>query len=68
MQGREPIFYVAVGKKGIGKTYFTKQLIKAYVKGVPANNLKPRKVLVMDVNNEFTEIKTIDPKDRKSVV
>jgi hypothetical protein len=63
MIGREPIFYVAVGKKGIGKTYFTKQLIKAYVKGVPGNDLKPRKVLVMDVNNEFTEIKTIDPKN-----
>lgn len=63
MQGREPIFYVAVGKKGIGKTFFTKQLIRTYVKGVPANNLKPRKVLIMDVNNEFDEFKTIAPRD-----
>jgi hypothetical protein len=62
-QLREPMFYVAVGKKGIGKTYLTKQLIRQYIKGVPENGLKPRKVLIMDVNNEFTEFKTIDPRD-----
>jgi hypothetical protein len=60
---REPLFYVVVGKKRIGKTHTTKQLIKNYIKGVPATGLKPRKVLIMDVNNEFTEFKTIDPKD-----
>jgi hypothetical protein len=63
MEQREPIFYVAAGKKGIGKTFFTKELIRQYVKGMPENGLKPRKVLVMDVNNEFTEIKTISPRD-----
>jgi hypothetical protein len=63
MEQREPIFYVAVGKKGIGKTYLTKQLIEMYVKGVPENGLKPRKVLIMDVNNEFGEYKTISPKN-----
>jgi hypothetical protein len=63
MEQREPIFYVAVGKKGIGKTHLTKKLIVQYAKGMPENGLKPRKVLIMDVNNEFSEFKTISPRD-----
>lgn len=61
---REPMFYVAVGRKGIGKTYQSIRLIDAYKVGNIAVGLKPRKVLLFDVNNEYTKYKTIsaDPK------
>ena len=46
---------VAVGKKGIGKTYTTMQMIQKYVKG--SGSLKPRRALILDVNDEFQEVK-----------
>jgi hypothetical protein len=58
---REAMLGVAVGKKGIGKTYTTMQMIKQYVQG--SLNVKPRRALIMDVNDEFTDIKAISPKD-----
>jgi hypothetical protein len=63
MKTREPIFYIAVGKKGIGKTHETIKLIEKYYKGDPKTGFKPRKVLIMDVNNEFTQYKMISPDD-----
>ena len=50
---REAIQYIAIGKKGIGKTYLTKKILEQYVKGNPSLGIPPRKVLVLDVNNEF---------------
>lgn len=50
---REAMFYIAVGMKGIGKTYNSLQVIDRYVKGNPRAGIKPRKVLIFDVNNEY---------------
>ena len=60
---REPKLGMAVGKKGIGKTYQTKILIESYVYGNPEKDVKPRKVLILDVNDEFTDYKAISMKD-----
>ena len=58
---REALLGVAVGKKGIGKTYTTLQLISSYIKG--SGSIKPRKALILDVNDEFSSIKAISPED-----
>jgi len=60
---REALLGVAVGKKGIGKTYTTLQIIGQYIKG--GLNKKPRRALIIDVNDEFQTIKAISPKDVK---
>ena len=60
---REPKLGMAVGRKGIGKTYQTKILIESYVYGNPAKGVEPRKVLILDVNDEFTDYKAISMKD-----
>ena len=52
---------VAVGKKGIGKTYQTTQMMKDYVRG--GNGIKPRRVLILDVNDEFEEFRAMRVKD-----
>ena len=59
---REPLLGCAVGKKGIGKTYTTTQMLKNYANGFKGR-LKPRRVLILDVNDEFTEFKAIAVKD-----
>jgi hypothetical protein len=41
---REPKLGVAVGKKGIGKSFTTEQLLAEYVKG--GGGAKPRRVLI----------------------
>ena len=60
---REPKLGMAVGKKGIGKTYQTKIVLESYVYGNPEKNVKPRKVLILDVNDEFEDYKAISMKD-----
>jgi len=52
---------VAVGKKGIGKTYQTTEMMKSYVRG--GNGIKPRRVLILDVNDEFEEFRAMSLKD-----
>ena len=52
---------VAVGKKGIGKTYQTTQMMQQYVRG--GNGVKPRRVLILDVNDEFEEFRAMSLKD-----
>jgi hypothetical protein len=52
---REAQLGVAVGKKGIGKTHTTMQMIESYVKG--SSSVKPRRALILDVNDEFQNIK-----------
>ena len=54
---REALLGVAVGKKGIGKTYTTLQIISQYIKG--SSTVKPRRALILDVNDEFGNIKAI---------
>jgi hypothetical protein len=52
---REASLGVAVGKKGIGKTYTTIEMIKGYVNG--SKGTKPRRALILDVNDEFEDVK-----------
>jgi len=54
-------FVIVVGKKGVGKTYSTMELIRSYVRSIGGG--KGRKVLVFDVNKEYVDIKTIALKD-----
>ena len=54
------MFCIGVGAKGIGKTYQTLRRIKRMNLGNPKVGLKPRKVLIIDVNNEYQEFKAID--------
>ena len=58
MDKREPQLGVAVGKRGIGKTYTTMSVINDYVTGY-GGEIKPRRVLIVDVNDEFTQYKAI---------
>ena len=58
---REALLGVAVGKKGIGKTFTTLQIIDIYVKG--SSNIAPRRALILDVNDEFENIKAIKLSD-----
>ncbi len=63
MSQREPMLGVACGKKGVGKSYQTEKLLQQYVKGNPAKGVKPRRVLIFDVNNEYSHIKTLNLSD-----
>ena len=60
---REPKLGVAVGKKGVGKTYTTNIMIQKYVLGNAKTGVKPRRVLVLDVNDEYEDIKALSLKD-----
>jgi len=54
---REALLGIAVGRKGVGKTYVTLQLIQETLNGNPQTGSLPRKVLILDVNNEFANVK-----------
>ena len=58
---REPKLGAVVGKKGVGKSYTTLKLMGNHVKGSP--NAKPRRVLILDVNDEYENIKAISITD-----
>ena len=60
---REPKLGMAVGKKGIGKTYQTKLMLDSYILGNPGKGVKPRRVLILDVNDEFTDYKALSMSD-----
>ena len=60
---REPKLGVAVGRKGCGKTYTTTNMIKRYVQGNPSAGVAPRRVLILDVNDEFEDFKALYQKD-----
>ncbi len=61
--GREPLLCVGIGKKGVGKTHETKKLINKYVLGNPSKGVPPRRVLILDANDEFVEFKAIRVED-----
>ena len=65
MSQREPILMVATGQKKVGKTYTTTQLIEQYIRSNPTTGKKARKVLIYDVNMEYTQFKAIALKDVK---
>ena len=60
MELREPMVMIATGKKGVGKSVATIQMIYKYVNGNPAKGVPPRKCLIFDVNNEFSYFKMPD--------
>jgi hypothetical protein len=60
---REPKLMVAVGKKGVGKSYSTFDMLKGYVSGNPSKGVKGRKVLIFDVNDEYEDVRPIALKD-----
>jgi Cdc6-like AAA superfamily ATPase len=61
--GRECKLIAVIGKKGVGKTVQTKKMMEEYVKGNPAKGVPPRRVLILDVNDEFQEYKAISLDD-----
>jgi len=60
---REAQLGIAIGMKGVGKSYSTLQMIQNVLKGNPKTGAKPRKVLILDVNNEFGDVKNDQNKD-----
>jgi hypothetical protein len=62
---REPLLGCAVGRKGVGKSFQTLKMIDSYIKPNPRTGAKPRKVLILDVNDEFTQYKGIAVEDIK---
>ncbi len=52
---REPILIIATGTKGVGKTYATCHVIDKYIHPDITTGKKARKVLIYDVNMEYTE-------------
>lgn len=63
MKERIPKLGVAFGKKGIGKSFTTWKMIYDYVKGNPAAGIKPRRALILDVNDEYEHVKALSIND-----
>ncbi len=64
--GRWAKLAVAVGRKSSGKSYTTEKMIWQYVQGNPVNGIAtipPRRVLIIDVNDEYSNIKAIRVED-----
>lgn len=63
MPTREPTFIAAVGMTGVGKTYENLKQIRNVLCGNAAKGVPPRKVLIIDNNNEYinegTDVRTI---------
>lgn len=59
MNRREPAIEIVVGKKGVGKTYLTRQQIDGYVLNDSKTAWKGRPVLVLDTTGEYSDFKTI---------
>ncbi len=51
---REPKIIIATGTRGVGKTFKSKEVIEKYILPNPANGKEGRKVLIFDVNQEYT--------------
>lgn len=51
---REPKLIIATGTKGVGKTHTTCGVIEKYIQYNPATGKEGRKVLIYDVNEEYT--------------
>ena len=60
---REPLLLVGIGKKGVGKSYTTEKMIYSYVQGNPSKGVPPRRALIIDVNDEYYNIKAIRIQD-----
>lgn len=60
---RQPKLFVAVGRKASGKSFTTEKMIQQYAIGNPAKGVPPRRVLIVDVNDEYSHIKAIRVSD-----
>lgn len=58
-QDREANLFIAVGFKGVGKTYRTTQELKIYVQDDPATGRRGRTVAILDANDEFRQFKSL---------
>ena len=59
---REAQLGIAIGQKGVGKTFYTLKMMQPILRGNPRTGAKGRKVLILDVNNEFGDVqKDQDP-------
>ena len=63
MEQRDPKLMIVVGRKGCGKTYTTTKMIKQYVLGNPAKGVPARRALILDVNDEYEDIKALKQSD-----
>ena len=65
--GRECILACAAGKKSVGKSFQHVRLMEQYVKGDYQLGIRPRRCLIMDVNDEYGpgtyNIKSLSLKD-----
>lgn len=52
---REPKLIIAIGTKGVGKTHTTCDVIQRYITPNPSIGKEARKVLIFDVNEEYTD-------------
>jgi len=50
---REAKVYISAARKAGGKTYQTMKMVESFVKGDMSVGRKPKKVLILDVNNEY---------------
>jgi hypothetical protein len=53
---REAQLGIAIGQKGVGKSYSTLAMMQPILRGNTRIGAKPRKVLILDVNNEFGDV------------
>lgn len=60
---REPLLLVGIGKKGVGKSFTTEKMINSYIQGNPAKGTPPRRALIIDVNDEYYNVKAIRIQD-----
>lgn len=51
---REPKLIIATGTRGVGKTHTTCEVIQNYIQDNPNTGKRGRKVLIYDVNREYT--------------
>lgn len=59
METRIQKLIAVVGKKGVGKTFLTTQLLIKYLNGNPEAGIPGRRALIFDVNNEYENVRTL---------
>lgn len=52
---REPMLMAVCGRKGVGKSFTTMEKLREYVRGNPELGVPGRRVLIFDVNNEYSD-------------
>jgi hypothetical protein len=63
---REPKLGAVVGKKGVGKSFTTAKMLEQYVRGDIAKGIAGRRVLIFDVNDEYSGVQAISVQNVKA--